>query len=65
MAHADAPWKRESAQADGRRVDRHDEPDRTHCGTDLGLVKTKAVPQMDGSYAITGRKISSRPASMV
>jgi acyl-CoA dehydrogenase len=28
-----------------------------HCGTDLGLIKTKAVPQADGSYAITGQKI--------
>ncbi len=28
-----------------------------HCGTDLGLIKTKAVPQGDGSYAITGQKI--------
>lgn len=28
-----------------------------HCGTDLGLIKTKAVPQADGSYAITGTKI--------
>ncbi len=28
-----------------------------HCGTDLGLIRTKAVPQMDGSYAITGQKI--------
>ena len=28
-----------------------------HCGTDLGLLKTKAVPQADGSYAITGQKI--------
>jgi acyl-CoA dehydrogenase len=28
-----------------------------HCGTDLGLIKTKAVPQDDGSYAITGQKI--------
>jgi len=27
------------------------------CGTDLGLIKTKAVPQPDGSYAITGQKI--------
>jgi alkylation response protein AidB-like acyl-CoA dehydrogenase len=25
-----------------------------HCGTDLGLIKTKAVPQGDGSYAISG-----------
>ncbi|RXF68462.1 acyl-CoA dehydrogenase C-terminal domain-containing protein [Hansschlegelia zhihuaiae] len=28
-----------------------------HCGTDLGLIKTKAVPQPDGSYKITGQKI--------
>ncbi len=28
-----------------------------HCGTDLGLLKTKAVPQADGSYKITGTKI--------
>lgn len=28
-----------------------------HAGTDLGLIKTKAVPQDDGSYAITGTKI--------
>ncbi len=28
-----------------------------HCGTDLGLLKTKAVPQADGSYLITGQKI--------
>ena len=28
-----------------------------HCGTDLGLLKTKAVPQSDGSYKITGQKI--------
>ncbi|WP_257538712.1 acyl-CoA dehydrogenase C-terminal domain-containing protein [Sphingobium sp. CFD-1] len=27
------------------------------CGTDLGLIKTKAVPAADGSYAITGTKI--------
>jgi acyl-CoA dehydrogenase len=27
------------------------------CGTDLGLIKTRAVPQADGSYAITGQKI--------
>lgn len=27
------------------------------CGTDLGLIRTKAVPQDDGSYAITGTKI--------
>ena len=28
-----------------------------HCGTDLGLLRTKAVPNEDGSYAITGTKI--------
>ena len=28
-----------------------------HCGTDLGLLKTKAVPNADGSYKITGQKI--------
>ena len=27
------------------------------CGTDLGLIKTKAVPGADGSYQITGTKI--------
>ncbi len=27
------------------------------CGTDLGLIKTKAVPQSDGTYKITGQKI--------
>ena len=27
------------------------------CGTDLGLIKTKAEPQADGSYKITGTKI--------
>jgi alkylation response protein AidB-like acyl-CoA dehydrogenase len=28
-----------------------------HCGTDLGLMRTKAVPQDDGTYRITGTKI--------
>lgn len=28
-----------------------------HAGTDLGLIKTKAVPNKDGSYDITGSKI--------
>lgn len=28
-----------------------------HCGTDLGLLKTRAEPNPDGSYAITGTKI--------
>ena len=27
------------------------------CGTDLGLIKTKAVPANEGSYRITGQKI--------
>lgn len=29
----------------------------SHCGTDLGLLKTRAEPQEDGSYRITGQKI--------
>lgn len=28
-----------------------------HCGSDLGLLKTRAEPQADGSYLITGTKI--------
>jgi len=28
-----------------------------HCGTDLGLLRTKAVPVGDGSYKISGQKI--------
>lgn len=28
-----------------------------HCGTDLGILRTKAVPQDDNSYQITGTKI--------
>jgi len=28
-----------------------------HCGTDLGLIKTKAIPNADGSCSITGTKI--------
>ncbi|WFL77014.1 acyl-CoA dehydrogenase C-terminal domain-containing protein [Altererythrobacter arenosus] len=28
-----------------------------HCGTDLGMIRTKADPQADGSYLITGTKI--------
>jgi len=27
------------------------------CGTDLGLIRTRAEPQADGSYSITGTKI--------
>ena len=29
----------------------------SHCGTDLGMLRTKAEPQADGSYAISGQKI--------
>ena len=29
----------------------------SHCGTDLGLLRTKAEPEPDGSYLITGNKI--------
>lgn len=28
-----------------------------HCGTDLGLLKTKAVPQGNGTFKISGQKI--------
>lgn len=28
-----------------------------HAGTDLGIIKSKAIPESDGSYAITGTKI--------
>ncbi|MCI2399176.1 acyl-CoA dehydrogenase C-terminal domain-containing protein [Aliiroseovarius subalbicans] len=28
-----------------------------HCGTDLGLMRTKAEPQGDGSYKVSGQKI--------
>jgi alkylation response protein AidB-like acyl-CoA dehydrogenase len=28
-----------------------------HCGTDLGLLRSKAEPQADGNYKITGNKI--------
>ncbi len=28
-----------------------------HCGTDLGLLRTKAVPNGDGTYKISGQKI--------
>jgi alkylation response protein AidB-like acyl-CoA dehydrogenase len=29
----------------------------SHCGTDLGLLRTRAVPAEDGSYRLTGSKI--------
>ncbi|MDB5718495.1 MAG: butyryl-CoA dehydrogenase [Sphingomonas bacterium] len=28
-----------------------------HCGTDLGMIRTRAEPQADGSYRLTGEKI--------
>lgn len=28
-----------------------------HCGTDLGMLRTRAIPNGDGSYRITGQKI--------
>lgn len=28
-----------------------------HCGTDLGLLRTRAIPQEDGSYRLSGTKI--------
>ena len=28
-----------------------------HCGTDLGLIRSNAIPQQDGSYQLTGSKI--------
>ncbi|MWD29429.1 acyl-CoA dehydrogenase [Aquicoccus sp. SCR17] len=28
-----------------------------HCGTDLGMMRTKAEPQDDGTYSVTGQKI--------
>ena len=28
-----------------------------HCGTDLGIIRTKAEPQADGSYLVSGTKI--------
>ena len=28
-----------------------------HAGSDLGIIRTKAEPNEDGSYAITGQKI--------
>jgi len=29
----------------------------SHCGSDVGLLRTKAVPQADGTYQLTGTKI--------
>lgn len=35
------------------------------CGTDLGQVKTKAEPQADGTYKISGTKSLFLPVSMI
>ena len=35
------------------------------CGTDLGLLRTKAVPQPDGTYRLTGNKIFISGASRI
>jgi alkylation response protein AidB-like acyl-CoA dehydrogenase len=34
-----------------------------HAGTDLGLVRTRAEPDGDGGYRVSGRRSSSPPAS--
>ena len=31
--------------------------ERSQCGTDLGLIKTKAIKEKDGSFLLTGQKI--------
>lgn len=59
LLHHGQPWQQEvflKPLVDGRYTGTMclTEP---HCGTDLGLLKTKAVPQDDGSHAITGTKI--------
>ncbi len=51
-AKADVP----TAHGD-RRLDRHDEPDGAALRHRPRLLKTKAVPNGDGSYAISGTKI--------
>ncbi len=38
-------------------MDGHHVLTEPHCGTDLGLLRTKAEPQGDGTYKITGNKI--------
>ncbi|HZW18637.1 MAG TPA: acyl-CoA dehydrogenase C-terminal domain-containing protein [Luteimonas sp.] len=59
LLHHGQPWQQEvflKPLVDGRWTGTMclTEP---HCGTDLGLLKTRAVPQEDGSHAITGTKI--------
>ena len=38
-------------------MERHNGLTESHCGTDLGLLKTKAVKQKDNSYKLSGQKI--------
>jgi 3-(methylsulfanyl)propanoyl-CoA dehydrogenase len=59
LLHHGEPWQQEvflKPLVDGRWTGTMclTEP---HCGTDLGLLKTRAVPLDDGSFAITGTKI--------
>ncbi len=59
LLHHGQPWQQEvflKPLVDGRWTGTMclTEP---HCGTDLGLLRTRAVPQADGSHAITGTKI--------
>lgn len=58
IAHG-APWQQEiflKPLVDGRWTGTMCLTE-SHCGTDLGMLKTRAVPQDDGSHAITGTKI--------
>ncbi|MGL4311503.1 MAG: acyl-CoA dehydrogenase C-terminal domain-containing protein [Paracoccaceae bacterium] len=53
-AEQKAKWLPKMASLDWTGTMNLTEP---HCGTDLGLLRTKAEPQADGSYRITGQKI--------
>jgi hypothetical protein len=59
LKHHGEPWQQEvflKAIVEGRWTGTMclTEP---HCGSDLGLLKTRAEPTSDGKYAITGTKI--------
>jgi len=59
LLHHGEPWQQEvflKPLVDGRWTGTMclTEP---HCGTDLGLLKTRAVPESDGSYTLSGTKI--------
>ncbi len=46
------------SETGGWFMDRHDVSDgKPQCGTDSGLIRTKAMPSADGSYRLTGTKI--------